>query len=86
MKDSGRSGNRPSFAKPLIIHYQSAEPVIPDTINNGITFRRTTVAPWGEGIAQGISYAQTVDGLTLANVRNVHTFPAFGPSVVRNEP
>ncbi|KKH96895.1 hypothetical protein EO95_03875 [Methanosarcina sp. 1.H.T.1A.1] len=70
---------------PLIIHYQSAEPIIPDTINNGITFRCTTIAPWGEGIAQGISYTQTLEnGNVQANIRNVHTYPAFGPSVVHD--
>jgi hypothetical protein len=79
----GNSGKNPSDVKPLIIHYQSAEPIIPDMINNGITFRCTVIAPWGEGIAQGISYPQDLGkGIVQANIRAVQTYPKFGPSIV----
>ncbi len=79
----GNSGKNPSDVKPLVIHYQSAEPIIPDMINSGITFRCTVIAPWGEGIAQGISYTQDLgNGIVQANIRAVQTYPEFGPSVL----
>jgi hypothetical protein len=77
----------PTPAEPIIIHYQSAEPIVPDMVNNGTTFRCTAIAPWGEGIAQGISYPQTVTdnmtgiNMTQANIRNVQTYPAYAPSM-----
>ena len=82
----GNSGKNPKMVEPIIIHYQSAEPIIPEAINGGITFRCTVIAPWGEGIAQGISYAQQEDGRVQANIRNVQTYSAYGPSIVHNMP
>lgn len=83
----GKSGKNPAFAEPIIIHYQSAEPIIPEVINGGITFRCTVIAPWGEGIAQGLSYGQSAgDGRVQANIRNVQTYPEYGPSIVHDVP
>jgi hypothetical protein len=76
----------PQPVEPIIIHYQSVEPTVPDQVNNGTTFRCTAIAPWGEGIAQGISYPQTVTNtttnitMTQANMRNIQTYPAYAPS------
>lgn len=86
MTGPGKSGKHPSYVEPIIIHYQSAEPILPTDIHGGITFRCTVIAPWGEGIAQGTSYPQTVDGFTLANIRNVHTYPEYGPSILHDSP
>ena len=82
----GKSGKHPSYVKPIIIHYQSAEPIVPDPINGVITFRCTLIAPWGEGIAQGISRPLEVDGKRQANIRNILTFPRYGPSIVHEAP
>jgi hypothetical protein len=30
------------------------------------------------GLAQGISAQQTIDGMTVANIRNILTFPGLG--------
>jgi hypothetical protein len=78
----------PLPVEPIIIHFQSVEPIVPDLVNNGTTFRCTAIAPWGEGIAQGISYPQTVTNtttnmtMTQANSRNIQTYPAYAPSAV----
>lgn len=78
----GESGNRSVFAEPIIIHYESAEPILPDPINNVVAFRCTLSGPWGEGIAQGISkLIDEGDGVVQANTRNILTFPPFGPSI-----
>lgn len=78
----GKSGKHPSYVKPIIIHYQSAEPIVPDPINEVTTFRCTLIGPWGEGIAQGISKPLMVDGKRQANIRNILTFSTYGPSIV----
>lgn len=73
--------------EPIIIHYQSAEPIVPDTVNNGIAFRCELIAPWGGGVAQGLSYVQDLgNGRVQANIRNVQTYPPYGPSVVHDIP
>ena len=82
----GKSGKHPSYVKPIIIHYQSAEPIVPDPINGVTTFRCTVIAPWGEGIAQGISRPLEMDGMRQANIRNILTFPPYGPSIVHEVP
>lgn len=75
----------PIPGEPLVIHYQSVEPAVPDMVNNGTTFRCTAIAPWGEGIIQALSYPQTISdnmtGIDLkqANIRNVQTYPAYSP-------
>lgn len=81
MTGPGKSGKHPSYVAPIIIHYQSAEPIVPDPINGVTTFRCTVIAPWDEGIAQGVSKPLTMDGMRQANIRNILTFPAFGPSI-----
>lgn len=81
----GNSGKNPSHVEPIIIHYESVEPIVPDPINGVTTFRCTLEGPWGEGIAQGISKPIQEDGWTQANIRNILTFPPFGPSIVHDE-
>ena len=80
----GKSGKRPAFVEPIIIHYESAEPIVPDEINGVTTFRCTVIGPMGEeGIAQGISKPlEPENGMRQANIRNILTFPPFGPSIV----
>ena len=81
----GNSGKKPAYVEPLIIHYQSAEPIVPDLINGVTTFRCILIAPWGQGIAQGISKPLTLDnGFRQANIRNILTFSPFGPSIVHD--
>nr|WP_303716652.1 hypothetical protein [Methanoculleus marisnigri] len=67
----------------MIIHYQSAEPIIPSQELDGAFFFRCTLSSdeFGEGIAQGVSAPQMEGNVTQANIRNVLTFPAFGPSI-----
>ncbi len=65
----------------IIIHYESAEPIIPT--EDGLFFRchlsSDSFDDHGGGLAQGVSAAQTTaDGLKVANVRNILTFPGLG--------
>lgn len=75
----------PTPAEPIVIHYQSVEPAVPDMVNNGTTFRCTAIASWGEGIAQVIAYPQTVTNTSTnvtmiqANTRDIQTYPAYSP-------
>lgn len=75
----GNSGGNAAHAEPLIIHYQSGEPIIP-TASGAIMFRCELISDeFGHGLAQGISAPQTLpDGTIQANVRNVLTFPGLG--------
>lgn len=83
----GKSGKHPSYVEPIIIHYQSAEPIIPEMITGGMAFVCTVIAPWGQGVAQGTVFTQMLgNGIVQANIRNVHTYPAYGPSIVHNSP
>ena len=65
--------------EPIIIHYRSGEPIIANA-DGSIMFRcLLTSEAFGEGLAQGISAPQTLeDARTVANVRNVLTFPGLG--------
>jgi hypothetical protein len=72
---------------PMIIHYESTHPIIPDPINEGMAFLCKTIAPWGEGTAQGIAYDfVNAVGWTQANIRNIHSYPPYGPSIVHDLP
>lgn len=86
MTGPGKSGKNPPKVEPIIIRYRSGEPITPDPLREGITFRCTTIAPWGAGIAQGTTQDQSIDGITIANWRNVHTYPSYGPSIVHDSP
>lgn len=69
----------------ILVHFESQYPMIPDKNNIGTGFVCHLVAPWGDGLAQGIfQFLTTTDGFTQANVRNVWTFPGLGPSITQN--
>lgn len=74
------NGNDKDVRKPIIIHYESAEPIIGNPYQAGILFQCRIFHPqFGTGLAQGISIPKvTVDGRTIANIRNVLTFPGLG--------
>jgi hypothetical protein len=65
---------------PIIIHYQSAEPIIPNPHQAGVLFQcRLISSDFGMGLAQGISIPhKTADGKTIADIRNILTFPGLG--------
>lgn len=65
----------------IIIHYESAEPIVPS--DEGMFFRchlsSDSFDDHGGGLAQGVSAPQTtVDGLKVSNVRTILTFPGLG--------
>jgi hypothetical protein len=66
-------------AEPIIIHYQSGEPIVPQAAG-WIAFRCELISEeFGQGLAQGISARVTLEnGLVNANIRNVLTFPGLG--------
>ena len=74
------NGNDKDVRKPIIIHYESAEPIIGNPYQAGILFQcRISHPEFGMGLAQGISIPKsTADGRTIANIRNVLTFPGLG--------
>jgi hypothetical protein len=75
------SGNDDTAARaPIIIHYQSAEPIIPNRFQAGILFQcHLSSSDFGEGLAQGISIPhKRADGKTIADIRNILTFPGLG--------
>lgn len=79
IKLEGR-GNSPD-PEPLIIHYQSADPIF--GTDHGMFFRcevsTDAFEDYGGGLAQGVSAPETLpDGRTVANIRNVLTFPGLG--------
>jgi hypothetical protein len=64
---------------PIIIHYQSGEPIIPSETGAIYFLCELISEDFGNGLAQGISAPKALeDGLTQANVRNVLTFPGLG--------
>ena len=81
----GKSGKKPAFVEPIVIIYRSLEPIMMDAPGNGY-FRCGVVAPWGEGIAQGIiGNVDLGDGVMITNWRAVHTYnPLYGPSVIHD--
>jgi hypothetical protein len=67
--------------EPLLIHYQSGGPIIPNADQNGGMFFRCELfsEEFGEGLAQGIVAPQMLpDGRIHQNIRNVVTFPGLG--------
>ncbi|RUL87972.1 hypothetical protein [Tautonia sociabilis] len=75
---NGRRGDRE-----IIIHYESAEPIIPNPFQEGILFQCRLTSDsfddFGGGLAQGISIPRVgADGRLVANIRNVLTFPGLG--------
>ena len=66
--------------EPIIIHYESKEPIIPNPHQAGILFQCQLVSEdFGLGLAQGISIPhKTADGRTIADIRNILTFPGLG--------
>ncbi len=66
---------------PIIIHYESASPIYPNP-DGSLMFLCVLTSEdfddFGGGLAQGVSVPQTVDGMTVANIRNILTFPGLG--------
>lgn len=73
-----RGNARGAQREPIIIHYQSGDPIIPGP--DGIAFHCELISEdFGHGLAQGVSAPEVLpDGRTQANVRNVLTFPGLG--------
>jgi hypothetical protein len=67
--------------EPIIIHYQSGEPIVSQDAG-WIAFRCEIFhEDFGTGLAQGISASSVQeDGMMHANIRNVLTFPGLGNS------
>ncbi len=76
----GNSSHR-EIKDPIISHYESTDPIIPNPHQpEGILFQcRLISGDFGVGLAQGISIPKmTADGRTIANIRNILTFPGLG--------
>jgi hypothetical protein len=66
---------------PIIIHYESASPIYPNADGSLMFLCRLSSDDFNDfdgGLAQGISVPQTIDGMTVANIRNILTFPGLG--------
>ncbi len=82
IKREGPGNSAGNSTQPLIIHYQSADPIIQHPFEDGIKFNCTVISEdFGEGLAQGLSKPETVGGKLQANIRNILTFPGLGPSI-----
>ncbi|MGH9627755.1 MAG: hypothetical protein ACRD7E_05360 [Bryobacteraceae bacterium] len=65
--------------RPILIHYESTEPIVPNPVLSGIFFQcRLISSEFGTGLAQGVSLPQMKNGKTVANIRNILTFPGLG--------
>lgn len=68
--------------EPLIIHYESLDPIhshADDSIYFRCVLSSDAFEDFGGGLAQGVSAPHTLpDGRTVANIRNVLTFPGLG--------
>lgn len=77
--DRGRGRKDPP---PIIIHYESADPIHfhPDgSLYFRCRLRSDSFRDFGGGLAQGVSAPHTLpDGRTVSNIRNVLTFPGLG--------
>ena len=67
---------------PILIHYESVDPIYPQA-DGSLLFRcrlsSSSFEDFGGGLAQGMSAPQTLpDGRTVANIRNILTFPGLG--------
>ena len=77
----GRGKGSGKIKDAILIHYESIEPIIPNPHQpEGILFQcRIESEEFGTGLAQGISIpGMTPDGRTIANIRNILTFPGLG--------
>lgn len=78
--DKRRHGHRDP--DPIIIHYESADPIHfhPDgSLYFRCRTRSNSFNDFGGGLAQGVSANQTLaDGRVITNIRNVLTFPGLG--------
>lgn len=75
---SGKGGT----PDPILIHYESVDPIYPQA-DGSLMFRcrlsSESFDDFGGGLAQGMSAPQTLsDGRTVANIRNILTFPGLG--------
>jgi hypothetical protein len=71
-----------SQPEPLLIHYESTDPIYPQA-DGSLLFRCRLTSDafddFGGGLAQGISDPQVLpEGRTVANIRNILTFPGLG--------
>jgi hypothetical protein len=75
----GRSGRT---AEPIIIHYESVDPIHPHPDGSGYFRCRlssTSFNDFGGGLAQGMFADQMLpDGRVVSNIRNILTFPGLG--------
>ena len=75
----GRSGRA---AEPIIIHYESVDPIHSHSDGSGYFRCRlssTSFNDFGGGLAQGMFADQTLsDGRVVSNIRNILTFPGLG--------
>jgi hypothetical protein len=76
---SGRGPGGPE-PDPIIIHYRSLSPIVPDARGDG-HFRCELISEeFGPGIAQGV-FSRAIpigNGVVRINIRNILTFPPFG--------
>ncbi len=75
----GQGGPDPD---PIIIHYESADPIFVNADGSGLFRCRLSsdsFDDFGGGLAQGMFAPQTLaDGRTVTNIRNILTFPGLG--------
>src|SRR5919106_5352140 len=75
----GRSGRT---AEPIIIHYESVDPIHPHPDGSGYFRCRLSSSSFndfGGGLAQGMFADQMLpDGRVVSNIRNILTFPGLG--------
>jgi hypothetical protein len=73
------NGKDTNVRPPILIHYESTDPIVPNPYLSGIFFQcRLISAEFGTGLAQGISIPHMKNGKTVANIRNILTFPGLG--------
>ncbi len=78
-KKSGDGGPDPA---PIIIHYESADPIHMHPDGSGYfrcRLRSDSFDDFGGGLAQGVFASKTLpDGRVVSNIRNILTFPGLG--------
>jgi hypothetical protein len=76
---SGRTRREPS---PILIHYESVDPIHNHPDGSGYfrcRLRSTSFNDFDGGLAQGMFANQTLpDGQVISNIRNILTFPGLG--------
>jgi hypothetical protein len=77
-----RPGRAGRLADPIIIHYESVDPIHPHPDGSGYFRCRLSSRSFfdfGGGLAQGMFANQTLpDGRVVTNIRNILTFPGLG--------